>query len=887
MKKRILSILTVVVLLLTMGINTFAQAATEIADSSITEKNTDVEASNSESLEEENVDELDSEQLQQPAAPDESDDSSEAAPTGTEEISMDILPEKSTETPSLFAVEFTDQTYPEFFTNVEMIHTNGQTNGENNSWTQWDKVSLKYQFDFGYPAKITGDDKYTFQLPDEFKSSSSNHYVFQITAFDYISGENVPFADVTVRPNGSVTMDFAVGKAFIASRDDIKGFLTISVLFSEDFKGQSIDFGHMGQIDLNYTEKQPEMSQESDHMVSKSSAWYDFDRRIISWNAKGSINQDLNNVTMYDSMQDGKHVFYRYTQEIDDSIPLAKDKWSTYGWNENEHGNKDVVLLFKKDPDTKLHIPPYIIEITPEMISNEGIISFSVPIGAVQNSQNADGSEDGNEIQVRYYTQAIDYNQTSYFNKVKFTSDEGAISSGGGIDVTANGGASGTAYQVDICKLDKDTRDIIKFESGLFSLYKENANGEWVRLPDISMDSSGIMNLYLTRGLYKIIELEAPNGYVLSSDEFLFTVDGTTNPLQIEISNVKSATTEITVQKRWVNATNDFGDQNSYVEVDIWQIDESNQTETPYTVLKVFKKNGWTASLNNLPVQNKLGHPVTYRASERTQLDHYVSNVLQNNPGVFEITNTEVINISGIKTWEDNHNFAGKRPSSITVILTKDGLAVDGESQTVTPDKNDIWSYHFTDLPKYDEHGQEIQYNIREEAVTDYESTISGYNLTNTYKPESEPPSIPETVTTSVTGTKKWTDDNNRTGKRPDNITVILYADGKEIQTKIVTENDEWSYTFSELDKYGAGGELITYTIGEKSVNGYRTVIKGYDIENIYTPAPPSVVPQSINKTLSPPKTGDKGFLPYICINLISFVLILTFYFKKGRHLSE
>ena len=49
-----------------------------------------------------------------------------------------------------------------------------------------------------------------------------------------------------------------------------------------------------------------------------------------------------------------------------------------------------------------------------------------------------------------------------------------------------------------------------------------------------------------------------------------------------------------------------------------------------------------------------------------------------------------------------------------------------------------------------------------------------------------------------------------------------------------------WKYSFTDLPKY-EGGKEIEYTVTENTVKGYSTDIKGYDIENNYTPKKTSV----------------------------------------------
>ena len=188
----------------------------------------------------------------------------------------------------------------------------------------------------------------------------------------------------------------------------------------------------------------------------------------------------------------------------------------------------------------------------------------------------------------------------------------------------------------------------------------------------------------------------------------------------------------------------------------------------------------------------------------------------------FENIYKGVIDISGSKTWNDADNQDGIRPASITVKLFANGT--EAASQVVTPDEAGNWNYVFKNLPQYDAKGK-ITYTVTESAVAGYETSVSGYNITNTHKP----------ATLDITGTKTWNDSNNQDGKRPKSITVNLLANGRITDTKIVTADDNWTYSFTNLPKYANGQEII-YTVSELTVPGYTTTIDNYNITNSYTP---------------------------------------------------
>ena len=184
------------------------------------------------------------------------------------------------------------------------------------------------------------------------------------------------------------------------------------------------------------------------------------------------------------------------------------------------------------------------------------------------------------------------------------------------------------------------------------------------------------------------------------------------------------------------------------------------------------------------------------------------------------------INIPISKQWLDDNDNDGKRPESITVRLLRDGKET---GQTLVLNEGNQWQGQFTDLAKYED-GKKIDYTIAEAKVEGYTSQITGsmeegFVIANSHEKEQ----------VSISGTKTWNDNDNSDGKRPESITVNLYANGRLIESREVSAKDGWKWTFRDLDRY-QDGQDITYTITENAVEGYQSIIDGYDIENIYTP---------------------------------------------------
>jgi len=213
------------------------------------------------------------------------------------------------------------------------------------------------------------------------------------------------------------------------------------------------------------------------------------------------------------------------------------------------------------------------------------------------------------------------------------------------------------------------------------------------------------------------------------------------------------------------------------------------------------------------------------------------------------VNQEEKTSISGQKTWNDNDNQDGKRPSKITVNLLANGLKV--ASKEVKPDATGNWAYRFDNLDVVDDAGNVIAYTVSEEPVAGYETTVEGTNITNNRIPDM----------TEVAVKKVWDDKENKDGLRPEKITVRLLADGQEVAVKEITATDNWQASFTDLPVY-KDGKKIVYTITEDPVAGYTSKIDGFTVTNRHIPptTPPSTPPTTPPTT--PPSTPEKPETP-------------------------
>ena len=327
---------------------------------------------------------------------------------------------------------------------------------------------------------------------------------------------------------------------------------------------------------------------------------------------------------------------------------------------------------------------------------------------------------------------------------------------------------------------------------------------------------------------YSVKEVGTVKGYTSSVNgkNGNFTVTNTHTP----------STTTVSGTKTWKDNNDQDGKRPDSIKVNLLANGKVVQSKT------VKASDNWKYSFTNLP-EFENGKKITYTVTEDA-VAGYTSTV-----DGYNVTNNHTpatVKVSGAKTWNDNNNQDGIRPSSITVNLLANGQQVASKKVSAS----DNWQYSFDNLAAY-ANGKKITYTVTEDAVAGYTSTVDGYNVTNNHTP----------ATVKVSGTKTWKDNNNQDGIRPSSITVNLLANGRQVASKTVSASDNWQYSFDNLAAY-ANGRKITYTVTENAVAGYTSTVDGYNITNTHNPTTPKK-PQVPNNPTTPkepqvPNNGNK-----------------------------
>ena len=363
---------------------------------------------------------------------------------------------------------------------------------------------------------------------------------------------------------------------------------------------------------------------------------------------------------------------------------------------------------------------------------------------------------------------------------------------------------------------------------------------------------------------YTVDETQVPTGYTKS-------VNGYT------ITNIYiPSTTEITVNKTWVDNNNQDGIRPDSITIILKANDEEIDRKTLTAGEdKIWQESELTHTFTDLPGYEN-GVAIIYKVEEIVPAGYIETQneTVENGTRVITITNTHIADVVSkevLKIWDDNNNQDGIRPNSIQVQLYADGEEY-GEVVTLTAGEDGIWQdtelrHTWNNLPKYKE-GKLITYSVKEiniakgytasygtaEGTEEAESTeiattnkkmtvaeIRNLNTVTIRKSATVPMTsamqvaeekneiltianthIPET--TEVIVEKLWNDSNNQYEVRPDSIKVQLFANG-QIQGEPIELNNSmnWKYTWLNLPKR-ENGQDIEYTV--KEINAENKVVE-------------------------------------------------------------
>lgn len=355
--------------------------------------------------------------------------------------------------------------------------------------------------------------------------------------------------------------------------------------------------------------------------------------------------------------------------------------------------------------------------------------------------------------------------------------------------------------------------------------WKDNENQDGIRPASVTVTLTG------SNAVSKTATLNEENGWTATFENLPKRDHGNIVTYNVKESDVEGYEASIVKTEDGFQLINEHDSETTLRTATLVWRDENNQDGIrPDTVTytlhgsdgsevekTVSKDDSWAdVMFEDLPVYQN-GQKVTYTLTEST-VDGYTTDI-RDNGHTFTVTNTHipaVVNVDVTKVWTDGENQDGNRPDSISVILTGN----DGNRYTATITAANNWKYTFSKLPKFFNEGTQIEYTLAEDAASGYSNVIEKkdnytFVLTNKYSP----------ATVDIPVVKKWNDDNDRDGARPDSVNIVLNGSDGKLYTGTLSAENGYTYVFQSVPKFHNSGTLISYTVAEEKVTGYTTEV--------------------------------------------------------------
>ena len=633
----------------------------------------------------------------------------------------------------------------------------------------------------GNGTNLKEGDYFDITLPDKMKfPSDTTKRDFDILGDDGTTV--IAKAHVTPGPNnnigGKVRVTFT---NWVEGRENVKGNIFLASKFQ--YSSEQYDKNNTYDIVVNGQVKSVTVKMIGPHIVSDDELLAKYGTKAIKW-------ENNQNVVIEDQAEWYVRVNYRQAHLVN---AVITDHLTGGAGNETYVPGSFKLYQVRFSNTGDIDEPRILVDISNKLTIAPDKKTFTLNLGEVN----------GTQYRLIYKTTYTP--GTKLINNVRITANNYDATTHGSHQSEDSGG-TGTgnmANKIKLIKVDADDNSIV-LKNAVFEVTKpDGSKFELTTGADGTITSSPLVS-----GTYKIKEKTAPAGYQLNTDEYTLVVSPTSNAIQtVKDEPIR---TSVKATKQWV------GPIGSAVTVHLY----ADDVDTGKTVT-LNAANNWEDTFTNLR---------KYKPGTTTEIKYTVKeDAVANYNGVvsgdmatgFTITNTntEKTTVKVTKAW------VGTPAASATVKLLADGT----EKETVTLTATDNWTHTFSNLPKYDENdGHEIVYTIDEVDIANYVKAITGSAATGFV------------VTNTITGkldipvTKTWL------GTPAASVTIKLLADGAEKETVTLTATDNWTHTFTNLDKYANDGHEIVYTVDETPVAGYAkdisgTAATGFTIKNTNT----------------------------------------------------
>ena len=535
-------------------------------------------------------------------------------------------------------------------------------------------------------------------------------------------------------------------------------------------------------------------------------------------------------------------------------------------------------------------------------------VPFTVDTSKMAENKLTISVPDNKYVKITYQAQVIgvtgkdvEVGNSAYYDAYKSTSEENTIKKT--VTILSAAGESTSEPMVYLSKKDESAAALggatYRLESydQVAKVWKTLRTGI-TSISDSSKKGLKVESLELDT-LYRLVETQAPEGYVLDETPHYFVLVRDSEPTVSYPDGVDSDDVLVGTPGSIINAYNApytkvrfvknsaDGVQLSGAEFAIYKVTDDGAVDSTPALDANGNKAVFTTSADAMneislapgtyqlvetkaPAGYEKSGPVTFVVAGNADRTVTVNGTTVQSgkddqvSGAISVTDeTMTTSLKVTKAWDDCSDFEKLRPATAKVALYADyddgnGLVAvcDENGAAVTAELNEDgdWTASFDDLSVMKE-GKKISYTVKEIDSASGEVVESGATMSNGYTV-----SVSDTTgdvaggvdnayavtvtnayspqTTSLNVTKTWDDADNQDGKRPGSVTVQLFANGKAVEGLKVelNETNGWTAGFDNLEACDSDGNVIVYTVKELDAdNGNAPVEFGGETKSGYT----------------------------------------------------
>ena len=330
------------------------------------------------------------------------------------------------------------------------------------------------------------------------------------------------------------------------------------------------------------------------------------------------------------------------------------------------------------------------------------------------------------------------------------------------------------------------------------------------------------------------VEEAVPGEYAGKQEDFALT-----NTLEDEI--------DIPVTKVWKDGGNADGLRPDSITVALYAdgVEVRRETVTAGNIIQEFWKaltgqgDIWSYTFTGLPEYDASGKRITYTVKEFDIPPEYRSET-----DGFTIINTLQVELPVLKVWggvpedEQGEIAVGLYRKTNEAEEAEKVCDEQGAHMTLKLHEDNQWQDVFRELPRFDEEGNRHLYFAQELAVGEKPIEETEYIVHSTT--DDHGTSIANIAATEVSGVKRWKDNSNAYGTRPEELTLTLYRSISGGEDEKVDEEpiwdkrgDTWLYRYTGLPMTDDAGNPYTYHVEEAVPEGYVGEQDGQNFTNI------------------------------------------------------